>query len=87
MCPEARADRFSTDPRAYNNRATCYTKLMAFPEALKDAEEAIKVDPAFIKAYIRKALVQQGMKEHAKALETLQKATEADVDKKVSVYP
>lgn len=74
--------RQPTDPRAYNNRATCYTKLMAFPEALKDAEEAIKVDPAFIKAYIRKALVQQGMKEHAKALETLQKATEKDVEKK-----
>lgn len=74
----------SSDPKAYNNRATCYTKLMAFPEALKDAEEAIKVDPTFIKAYIRKAIVQQGMKEPSKALETLQVATEKDVEKKVS---
>lgn len=57
---------------------------MAFPEALKDAESAIKIDPTFIKAYIRKSLVQAGMKEHAKALETLQLATEKDVDKKVS---
>src|SRR5690348_13488216 len=28
------------DPRAYNNRAAAYTKLVALPEALKDAEEA-----------------------------------------------
>jgi hypothetical protein len=55
---------------------------MALPEALKDADEAIKQDPTFIKAYIRKALVQQGMKEHTSALETLQKATDKDVDNK-----
>lgn len=83
-----RADvSYRTDPRAYNNRATCYTKLMAFPEALKDADEAIKIDPTFIKAYIRKSLVQAGMKEHAKALETLQLATEKDTEKKVSSFP
>ena len=61
------------------------TKLLAFPEALKDAEAAIKIDPTFIKAYIRKALVQQGMKDNTAALETLQKGTEADVDKQVSL--
>jgi stress-induced-phosphoprotein 1 len=52
------------------------------PEALKDAEEAIKLDQSFIKAYIRKALVQQAMKDNTAALETLQKATELDVEKK-----
>lgn len=74
--------RLPSDPRAYNNRAACYTKLLALPEALKDAETAISIDPTFIKAYIRKALVQEGMKEYTAALETLQKATEADVEKK-----
>jgi stress-induced-phosphoprotein 1 len=54
------------------------------PEALKDAEQAIAIDPKFVKAYIRKALTQQAMKEHSAALETLQKATDADVEKKVS---
>jgi stress-induced-phosphoprotein 1 len=71
-----------SDPKAYNNRAAAYTKLLALPEALKDAEAAIKLDPSFIKAYIRKALVQQAMKENSSALETLQKATELDVEKK-----
>lgn len=35
------------DPRGYNNRAAAYTKLVALPEALKDANEAIKTDPKF----------------------------------------
>ena len=63
---------------------TISTKLLAFPEALKDADAAIKLDPSFVKAYIRKALVQQGMKDNTAALETLQKGTEADVEKQVS---
>jgi tetratricopeptide (TPR) repeat protein len=74
---------YSDDPRAYNNRAAAYTKLLAMPEALKDAEQAIKIDPTFVKAYIRKALTQQTMKELTSALDTLQKATEIDKDKKV----
>lgn len=39
--------RDPSDARGYNNRALVYTKLAAFPEALKDANEAIKVDPKF----------------------------------------
>ncbi|RXK38934.1 stress-induced-phosphoprotein 1 [Tremella mesenterica] len=74
--------RAPTDPRGYTNRAAAYTKLLALPEALKDSDEAIRNDPTFIKAYIRKALVQQGMKDNTKALETLQKAMDADVEKK-----
>jgi len=35
------------DARGYNNRAAAYMKLVAFPEALKDANEAIKTDPTF----------------------------------------
>jgi stress-induced-phosphoprotein 1 len=35
------------DPRGYNNRAAAYTKLVALPEALTDANDAIKVDPTF----------------------------------------
>lgn len=39
--------RDPSDPRGYNNRANAYTKLASLPEALKDAEEAVKVDPKF----------------------------------------
>ncbi|WVR07290.1 hypothetical protein IAU60_004331 [Kwoniella sp. DSM 27419] len=74
--------RLPTDPRGYNNRAACYQKLLALPEALKDANTAIQMDPTFIKAYIRKALVQEAMKEFSSALETLQLATERDTERK-----
>lgn len=39
--------RDPSDARGYNNRAAAYMKLVAFPESLKDANEAIKVDPHF----------------------------------------
>ncbi|KAH6575146.1 hypothetical protein BASA60_005167 [Batrachochytrium salamandrivorans] len=45
------------DPRNFSNRAACYTKLMALPEADKDCDLAIKLDPGFLKAYIRKAAI------------------------------
>lgn len=35
------------DPKGYSNRCAALTKLMALPEALKDADKAIEVDPAF----------------------------------------
>ena len=39
--------RDPSDARGYNNRAAAYMKLMAFAEALKDTNDAIKVDPNF----------------------------------------
>jgi len=70
------------DARGYNNRATAYTKLVALPEALKDAETAIELDPKFVKAYIRKATVLFTMKEHAKAAEAASQASDVDNEKK-----
>lgn len=59
-----------------------YTKLAALPEALKDANTAISLDPTFVKAYIRKSLVLFGMREYSKAIDACAEATDADVEKK-----
>lgn len=64
--------RLPSDPRGYNNRAAAYNKLAALPEALKDAEEAVKIDPTFVKAYLRQSTVLLGMKEPTKAMEACQ---------------
>ncbi|KAF8257693.1 activator of Hsp70 and Hsp90 chaperone [Lactarius quietus] len=70
--------RDPSDARGYNNRALAYTKLVALPEALKDSEEAIRVDPAFVKAHIRKASVLFAMREYPKAFDALEIASEHD---------
>ncbi|KAF9976185.1 Hsp90 cochaperone, partial [Modicella reniformis] len=77
--------RDENDPRAYSNRAACYTKLMAINEALKDCETCIKLDPTFVKGYIRKAAIQFLKKEYNECLETCQQAKELDVEKKNTV--
>ncbi|KAF9324195.1 Hsp90 cochaperone [Podila minutissima] len=74
--------RDDTDPRAYSNRAACYTKLMAINEALKDCETCITLDPKFVKGYIRKAAIQLLKKEYDESLETCALAKEADVEHK-----
>jgi len=70
------------DPRGYNNRANAYTKLMALPEALKDAEKAIEVDPKFIKAYIRKSVILCSMREYSKAMTAAQEGSDHDEEGK-----
>jgi len=45
------------------------TKLSASPDALKDLEECVKIDPTFIKAYSRKGACHYFMKEYHKALQ------------------
>ena len=39
--------------KLYSNRAACYTKLGAWNEGLKDAEQCIALEPTFIKGYMR----------------------------------
>ncbi|ESQ35603.1 hypothetical protein EUTSA_v10007205mg [Eutrema salsugineum] len=66
------------DPKAYSNRAACYTKLGAMPEGLKDAEKCIELDPTFSKGYSRKAAVEFFLKEYDNAMETYQEGLKHD---------
>ncbi|KAH9639997.1 hypothetical protein HF086_008092 [Spodoptera exigua] len=47
------------DPKLYSNRAACYTKLAAFDLGLKDCDHCCKLDPKFIKGWIRKGKILQ----------------------------
>ncbi|CAK1600586.1 unnamed protein product [Parnassius mnemosyne] len=66
------------DPKLYSNRAACYTKLAAFDLGLKDCDQCCKLDPKFIKGWIRKGKILQGMQQASKALTAYQKALELD---------
>jgi len=68
------------DPKLYSNRAACYTKLAAFDLGLKDCDKCLELDPTFIKGYIRKGKILQGMQDPGKALSAYQKALEIDAN-------
>jgi len=66
------------DPRGYSNRAACFIKLLSFPSAVIDCDEAIKRDPKFIRAYLRKAQALFAMREYNKCLDVCTEASEHD---------
>ncbi|ODN05597.1 Stress-induced-phosphoprotein 1 [Orchesella cincta] len=66
------------DARLYSNRAACYTKLAAFDLGLKDCDKCLELDPNFIKAWIRKGKILQGMQDAGKAMTAYQKALDMD---------
>uniref|UniRef100_A0A8D8SRS7 Stress-induced-phosphoprotein 1 n=3 Tax=Cacopsylla melanoneura TaxID=428564 RepID=A0A8D8SRS7_9HEMI len=66
------------DPKYYSNRAACYTKLAAFDLGLKDCETCLKLDPKFLKGWIRKGKILQGMQQQSKAIVAYEKALELD---------
>lgn len=66
------------DPKYYSNRAACYTKLAAFDLGLKDCEKCVEIDGKFIKGWIRKGKILQGMQQQGKALAAYQKALDLD---------
>lgn len=71
-------NRNPQDPKLYSNRAACYTKLAAFDLGLKDCDMCVKLDEKFIKGWIRKGKILQGMQQPSKALAAYQKAMELD---------
>ena len=64
----------------FSNRAACYTKLGAWADGLRDAEECIRLAPDFSKGYSRKGHLQFFMKEFGKAMETYEAGLKRDPD-------
>jgi len=60
--------------KVYSNRATCYAKLLAFDNSLKDCEECLKIEPKFVKAWIRKGRIEHLKKQYHKAIASYEKA-------------
>ena len=58
----------------YSNRSICHYKLDLFPEAVKDADKAIKIDARFAKGYVRRAVALESMNNLKEALQDYQKA-------------
>jgi len=70
--------RNPSDHKIYSNRATCFCKLMRWDAALADCDAAIKLDPTFIKAYIRKGKVNHCLRQYHKALQAYKQAEAID---------
>lgn len=70
--------RNPNDPKLFSNRAACYTKLLSFDLALKDCDMCIELNPTFLKAYLRKGKVLQGMGAQARAMEVYTRALDLD---------
>jgi len=66
------------DPKAYNNRATAYSKLMAFTDAKRDVKKCLALDPKFLKAWVRKGQIEHLQKEYHKAIGSYEAAMEID---------
>ncbi|CAI5516547.1 unnamed protein product [Closterium sp. Naga37s-1] len=66
------------DVKSYSNRAACYIKLGAMPEAKKDAEKCIALDESFVKGYLRKGAAEYFMKEYDHAMETYQQGLKVE---------
>ncbi|KAL7674597.1 hypothetical protein ACOME3_000874 [Neoechinorhynchus agilis] len=60
----------------YSNRSAAHIKLENFGYALADAEQAIKLDPTFVKAYHRAASSLTAMTRYREAVQMLQKVDE-----------
>ena len=84
QCYTEAIKRNDQDAKNYTNRAACYVKLLALSEADKDCDEALKLDPNFVKGYVRKASVLLAKRDFMKAMQWCRDAKEKDVEGKSS---
>jgi stress-induced-phosphoprotein 1 len=66
------------DHTLYSNRALCFMKLLAWPQAKQDCDKALDIDPKFVRALERRGNCHIMLKEHTKALADFKKGLELD---------
>jgi len=74
------------DPILFANRSACYNKLKSFEEAILDAQEAIRIDPNYIKAYNRLASSYKSAGQIKEAIEVYRKVMKLSDDNKIFTY-
>lgn len=80
---ESYTEAIKRDPNnymLYTNRATAYTKLGAFGEALKDCDKCLEMCPSFVKGYLKKGHVYFMTKQYQKCLEVYDQALHHEPD-------
>ena len=68
------------EPRYYTNRAAAKAKRMDWQGSLEDAESALKLDPANVKAMVKKGNAQFAQSQEYKAVETFKAALGLDAE-------
>ena len=77
---EEASKRNPGDPKIYNNRASCFIKILNYQQSLLEVEKALKIEPNFIKALLRKASIHQFLKEYHKAIDIYQRVLKLEPD-------
>ncbi|GME85561.1 unnamed protein product [Ambrosiozyma monospora] len=68
----------------YSNRSACYTSIHKYNEALKDAQECVKINPTWAKGYNRVGAAQFGLKDLESAKVSYEKALDLDPSNKIA---
>jgi len=75
---EEAVKRAPKNPTIRNNLAAALCKIMDFNGAKRNIEEALELDPKYVKAYARKGDIEVLMKENHKAMDSYRKGLEID---------
>ncbi|KAF7290750.1 ADP/ATP carrier receptor [Mycena indigotica] len=68
------------EPVYYSNRAACYINMTPplYDKVVEDCDEALKLDPNYVKALNRRAMALEGLQRHVEALRDFTAATILD---------
>lgn len=68
------------DAILFSNRSVCFNKLKFFEEAIFDAQEAIRIDSTYVKAYNRLANSYKALGQKKEAIEAYRKVMELSIE-------